>query len=630
VELAVGDAFGRYQVLAPIGSGGMAHVYRAHDTILDRSVALKILRQDREDDDDAVARFDREARMAARLTHPNTIRVYDVGEVQATPFIAMEWVDGHPLSVLARHHDVSRDRLLGMLLGAGRGLAAAHDLKLVHRDVKPSNIMVTREDVAKIVDFGLVKRHSTSARVKKLTGTGWILGTPQYMAPEQLETADVDARADQFSWGMTAFVVLSRGFHPRDHLGGFGPRVPRIDDYVDVPRAIADVIERAMQNHPKDRFASMAPLIEALETALVTARVHLGGAPAPAVTTGLARRRVLYCPGCASHLDEDRRCKRCGYEGGGGQPSLVPIPPAPTLATIVEHAAATAVFERASTLCPIAPIVAGAFAGDGSEATAIGRLGMARWRRGGWELEDRTLTGFAPERARCMAYLADGTVLVGGDASLVVTIGADGAMTKWTVGLLGAERVVLLAIDPSDRTLVGIGPGGNGVVVRVYDRGTITAFVCPTPLTGVARASNGSAYACGPNGHLCLLADFDTHALSTPAGLDFTTMIAAGNVVFATGGAGSVCRIDVDGERKRERADTNASIEVLAASRNVAWGATSQGEILRRDAGDPHWRIVWRAPASEPFRAVAMSATEHGVVALGADGSVLTGCAGKL
>lgn len=155
MQLAVGDAFGRYRIDAPIGVGGNAHVYRAHDAVLDRSVALKILRPDRETDDDAVARFSREARLAARISHPNAIRVYDVGEIGAVPFIAMEWVDGHSLSQIVRRGDVSRERLVHMLLGAARGLAAAHDVKLVHRDVKPSNIMVARDDTAKIVDFGL-------------------------------------------------------------------------------------------------------------------------------------------------------------------------------------------------------------------------------------------------------------------------------------------------------------------------------------------------------------------------------------------------------------------------------------------------------------------------------------------
>ena len=263
MPIAVGETFHRFEILSLIGRGGMGEVYLALDTHLRRKVALKVLRPDR-DNADAVARLFREARAAAGLTHPNTIGIHDIGESEGTVYIVMELVTGAPLLEYIGDERVSPARKLGWLVQVARALSAAHKAGVIHRDVKPSNVMVTDEDVVKVLDFGLAK---PLAPASFRTQQGQVLGTPRYMSPEQLAGSDIDARSDQYSFGLVAYELLC-GKHPGGVLAG--PDVPRpLDDVSrEITPAVAAVIGRTLSTGSRDRFESMDEVASALDDAI--------------------------------------------------------------------------------------------------------------------------------------------------------------------------------------------------------------------------------------------------------------------------------------------------------------------------------------------------------------------------
>jgi hypothetical protein len=263
VPVAVGETFERYAIESLIGRGGMGEVYRAVDTRLRRKVALKILRPDR-DHPEAVARLFREARSAAVLAHPNTVAIHDIGEAEGIFYIVMELVTGQSLLAYVGDDRVPTARKLSWLVDVARALGAAHKTGVIHRDVKPSNVMVSDDGVVKVLDFGLAK---PLAPVSFRTQQGHVLGTPRYMAPEHLAGAEIDARTDQYAYGLTAYELVA-GKHPGGVLAG-PVDVPALDALVPgVSRGVAQVIARAMATKPEDRFTSMEELAVALEDAI--------------------------------------------------------------------------------------------------------------------------------------------------------------------------------------------------------------------------------------------------------------------------------------------------------------------------------------------------------------------------
>lgn len=268
VPIAVGETFERYEIESLIGRGGMGEVYRAVDTRLRRKVALKVLRPDR-DNAEAVARLFREARSAAALTHPNTVAIHDVGESEGIFYIVMELVTGASLLTYVGDARVPVARKLSWLVDVARALSVAHKAGVIHRDVKPSNVMVSDEGAVKVLDFGLAKALTAKALapVSFRTQQGHVLGTPRYMAPEQLAGNEVDARSDQYAYALTAYEVVA-GKHPGGALAG-SIVPPRLDQVMpEVSRAVADVIARAMANKPDQRFGSMQDVAVALEDAI--------------------------------------------------------------------------------------------------------------------------------------------------------------------------------------------------------------------------------------------------------------------------------------------------------------------------------------------------------------------------
>ena len=205
--LAPGARFGDYEILAELGAGGMGRVYRAKDLTLERTVALKTLAPQFGSDAGFVQRFLKEARAAARLNHPNIVQIYDFGQEGDTYYLAMEYVDGASLGAyLRRGHFTERDAIL-VVRHACRALSVAHAEGLVHRDIKPDNLMLTSKGEVKLVDLGIAKRVDED---QSLTQTGQAVGTPHYISPEQIRgLRDIDARADIYSLGATLYHLVT-------------------------------------------------------------------------------------------------------------------------------------------------------------------------------------------------------------------------------------------------------------------------------------------------------------------------------------------------------------------------------------------------------------------------------------
>ena len=295
VPLKSGDRIERYVIDAALGQGGMGEVYRAHDARLQRDVALKILRVDpgagspsSKSATHGAARMLREARAAARLDHPNVVAMYDVGQIQepeelrGTTYIAMELVKGESLRRYVGDARVSTTERVRWITDVARGLAAAHAAGVVHRDVKPENVMIREDGRVKVLDFGIAKRAPTGPVdgssstegyvVPTVTAQGVVMGTPLYMAPEQLRAESVDGRSDQFSWGVVAYELLV-GRPPWSTDEGpiaavsqiLSAKPAPIPHEANVPSHVEAAVFRALSKDPAARFETMEALLTALE-----------------------------------------------------------------------------------------------------------------------------------------------------------------------------------------------------------------------------------------------------------------------------------------------------------------------------------------------------------------------------
>jgi eukaryotic-like serine/threonine-protein kinase len=262
----------RYDVEELVGHGGMSSVYKAKDSLLERHVALKILHEQYSADDDFVERFKREARSVAQLQHPNIVTVIDRGEENGRQFIVFEYIDGENL----KEHVVRNGRLdvreaLEIAVEVARGLAFAHEQGLVHRDVKPQNILLNGDGRAKVTDFGIAR----TVDVDGMTQTGTVLGTSNYIAPEQASGERVDAHSDVYALGVVLYELLA-GEVPfpgesfvavaMKHLHEPAPNL--LDVRRDVPLRVAAAVDRALEKDPEQRFPTMDAFAAELEACL--------------------------------------------------------------------------------------------------------------------------------------------------------------------------------------------------------------------------------------------------------------------------------------------------------------------------------------------------------------------------
>ena len=259
------ERIGRYQVIERIGRGAMGVVYRAHDSAMGRDVALKVLTTDLEDDPDIRIRFHREAQAAASLSHPNIITIFDVGEDADRFFIVMELLRGATLREFLKQSDVSMARKLDLMGQLCAGLGSAHNASIYHRDIKPGNIFVRSDGILKILDFGVARLASSS-----MTAAGFIVGTPDYMSPEQARGENIDGRSDIFSLGgVFYFILTGRKPFPATELPSLFNQIQNDDparllDTEALPE-LAVVIAKALAKKVDARYQSCQELLEDLE-----------------------------------------------------------------------------------------------------------------------------------------------------------------------------------------------------------------------------------------------------------------------------------------------------------------------------------------------------------------------------
>ena len=260
----IGRTLSHYEVLEKIGSGGMGEVFRARDTRLGRDVAIKVLSADVVADANRRRRFEQEARAASALNHPNIVHIYEIGEHEGTPFIAMEYIEGVTLRELISSGALAPKKMLELAAQIAQGLAKAHAADIVHRDLKPENMMLTTDGHVKILDFGLAKLLSPVQSdpdgptfTKHGTDPGTVMGTASYMSPEQALGKSLDARTDVFSFGVVLYEMATgaapfRGETPASLFDEILHKAPRLPPQASqpLPTGVDPIIQKALQSIP--------------------------------------------------------------------------------------------------------------------------------------------------------------------------------------------------------------------------------------------------------------------------------------------------------------------------------------------------------------------------------------------
>jgi TolB-like protein/Flp pilus assembly protein TadD len=338
LTLASGTRLGSYEILSPLGAGGMGEVYRARDTKLDRDVAVKVLPASVANDADALSRFEREAKAVAALSHPNILAIHDFGRDEGVSYAVTELLEGETLRGKLDAGPVSPKQAVDWALQIAKGLSAAHERGIVHRDLKPENVFVTKDGHVKILDFGLAKRVDAAIRgeptsaptVEGQTEPGKVMGTVGYMSPEQVKGLTVDHRSDIFSFGTILYELLSgrRAFkrdtsaetivailtHEPPELAGSGQNISPALDHI---------VRHCLEKEPGNRFQSAKDVAFALSEAsgptTVTSGVQAVAAPPASKSRLLATAAVAVLLAAAAGVVLVRRSHRSLGEAGGVQ-----------------------------------------------------------------------------------------------------------------------------------------------------------------------------------------------------------------------------------------------------------------------------------------------------------------------
>jgi len=413
LQESVGDA---YRLIELLGRGGMGIVFRAHETALDREVALKVLALDPILSPEAYARFEREAKLAARLDHPHIVPIFAVGQRNTVAFYTMRLVRGGTLEdVLAGHNMLDVEHVFDILRDVGRALDYAHAQGVIHRDIKPANVLIGDSGHAMVSDFGIAKALG-SGEAPVGSGTG-IIGSPGYMSPEQWRGEDIDAKADQYALGVMAFEMLT-GHRPFEtvkvqdllklHLSAEVPKASAlragIEPYTDA------AIQRAMAKSASDRFPSASSFIDALAgrrpvgRGSVTATSFIAPPPPPKRGNGMLIAAALFLLavagvaavfGLSRNGPTEQQIKKEIVHPRRRAASVAPIPdslPTPVDTTFDLNATDQAVVHRR----PVAldPSLGGGVVSRNSDAPAYIRI-LARGGAAKVRLDGRTL-GFTP------------------------------------------------------------------------------------------------------------------------------------------------------------------------------------------------------------------------------------------
>jgi serine/threonine protein kinase len=271
---------GRYRLEAKLGSGGMSTVYLARDTTLDRQVAVKVMHREMSEQADQLERFRQEARAVAKLSHPNVVSVIDAGEDGGYPYIVFEYVEGETLKArISRIGALDTQEALAYAIEIARGLTVAHARKMVHRDIKPQNVLIDSEGRAKLTDFGISRQLEQDG----MTATGRVLGTTDYVAPEQAMGRGADQRSDIYSLGVVLFEMLT-GHVPFEADSQVGVAMKHVNEELpdvqaerpELSAATALVVERATAKDPAKRYAEIGEMIDDLSTALEVEAARAG------------------------------------------------------------------------------------------------------------------------------------------------------------------------------------------------------------------------------------------------------------------------------------------------------------------------------------------------------------------